>query len=72
MPSIANAAIDRDIQVLGTIWRREILHMLRDRLRLVGSLAQPILFLLIIGNGLAPALGQLGGKSTSRNSFSRA
>ncbi len=60
MPSITGV-IDRDMQVLGTIWRREILHMWRDKLRLVGSLVQPILFFLIIGNGLAPALGQLGG-----------
>jgi ABC-2 type transport system permease protein len=36
--------------------------MWRDRLRLAGSLFQPVLFFLIIGNGLAPALGQLGGE----------
>ncbi len=54
-------AIDRDMQGLATIWRREILHMWRDKLRLVGSLVQPLLFLLIIGNGLAPAIGEIGG-----------
>lgn len=54
-------AIERDLQVLGTIWRRELLHMWRDKLRLVGSLIQPMLFLLILGNGLAPALGELAG-----------
>lgn len=54
-------AIDRDMQALATIWRREMLHIWRDRLRMVGSLIQPILFLLIIGNGLAPAVGQMVG-----------
>lgn len=50
------------MQVLATIYRREMLHMWRDKLRLVGSLIQPIIFLLIIGNGLAPAIGQIGGE----------
>ena len=49
------------MQALGTIWRREILHMWRDKPRLFGSMVQPMLFLLIIGNGLAPALGQMSG-----------
>ena len=53
--------IDRDMQALGTIWRREILHVWRDKPRLIGSMVQPMLFLLIIGNGLAPALGQMSG-----------
>lgn len=53
--------IERDLQALGTIWRREMLHVWRDRLRLVGSIIQPVLFLLIIGNGLAPAIGTMAG-----------
>lgn len=53
--------LDRDMQALGTIFRREMLHMWRDKLRLVGSLVQPMLFLLIIGNGLAPAVGEMAG-----------
>ncbi|MBI4287232.1 MAG: ABC transporter permease [Chloroflexi bacterium] len=54
--------IERDLQGLATIWRRELLHVWRDKPRLVGSLIQPLLFLLIIGNGLAPAVGNaIGG-----------
>ena len=61
MPQVTHA-IDRDMQALSTIFRREMLHVWRDKLRLVGSLIQPLLFLLIIGNGLAPAIGQnIGG-----------
>jgi ABC-2 type transport system permease protein len=54
-----DSAIDRDIQALATLWRREILHIWRDKPRLIGSSIQPILFFLIIGNGLAPALGPM-------------
>lgn len=60
MPQVTHA-IDRDMQALATIFRREMLNVWRDKLRLVGSLIQPILFFLILGNGLAPALGQMVG-----------
>ncbi len=42
-----------------TIWLRDVRRFLRDRPRLIGSLVQPTLFLLVLGNGLA---GSLGGK----------
>jgi ABC-2 type transport system permease protein len=60
LPQI-DSAIDRDMQALATVWRREMLHTLRDKGRLVASLIQPVLFLLIIGNGMAPAVGQMAG-----------
>jgi ABC-2 type transport system permease protein len=60
LPQI-DSATDRDIQALATVWRREMLHTWRDRTRLVGSLIQPVLFFLIIGNGMAPAVGQMAG-----------
>lgn len=60
LPQI-DSAIDRDIQALATIWRREILHIWRDKPRLVGSSVQPVLFFIIMGNGLAPALGPMAG-----------
>ena len=44
-----------------TIWYRDLLRYSRDRTRIVGSLATPVLFLLIFGSGLSPAMGRLGG-----------
>src|SRR5438067_1131529 len=44
-----------------TMWYRDVLRFLRDRSRIVGSLAQPILFLFVFGLGLSPAMGSLGG-----------
>ena len=38
------------------MWRRDLLRLARDRARLVASLAQPMLWLIIIGSGLSPAM----------------
>src|SRR5438876_257387 len=42
-----------------TMWLRDVLRFWRDRSRLAGSLAQPILFLLVFGAGLSPTMGLL-------------
>ena len=39
------------------IWYRDLVRYWRDRWRLVASLAQPLLFLLVFGSGLSSALG---------------
>src|SRR5690348_8248385 len=46
------------------IWYRDILRYWRDRWRLVASLAQPLLFLLVFGSGLSTALGGAFGRGT--------
>jgi ABC-2 type transport system permease protein len=43
------------------IWKRDVIRYWRDRVRLVGALAQPLLFLVILGTGLASALRGAGG-----------
>ena len=40
------------------IWYRDLLRYWRDRWRLVASLAQPLLFLVVFGSGLSSALGR--------------
>src|SRR5260221_14548636 len=42
------------------IWYRDILRYWRDRWRLVASLAQPLLFLVVFGSGLSSSLGSGG------------
>lgn len=46
---------------IGALWRREIIRFVRQRSRVVGSLAQPIVFWLLLGGGLSasfrPATG---------------
>lgn len=47
-----------------TLWRREVVRFLRQPSRLVGALAQPIVFWLLLGGGLSAAFrppGAAGG-----------
>ncbi len=44
-----------------TVWYRDVLRYLRDRSRIIGSLGMPLLFLFVLGTGLAPAMEGLGG-----------
>src|SRR5437773_12163006 len=46
------------------IWYRDILRYWRDRWRLVASLAQPLLFLVVFGSGLSSSLGGAFGRGT--------
>jgi len=51
------------------IWYRDILRYWRDRWRLVASLAQPLLFLVVFGSGHSSSLGS-GGLFGSRGGLS--
>jgi len=51
------------------IWYRDLLRYWRDRWRLVASLAQPLLFLIVFGSGLSSALGR-SAQFGSRGGFS--
>uniref|UniRef100_A0A7C3R410 Transport permease protein n=1 Tax=Leptospirillum ferriphilum TaxID=178606 RepID=A0A7C3R410_9BACT len=46
------APIYRDLRAIYTLWLRDIIRLWRDKVRLVGSLIQPVLFLFILGGGL--------------------
>lgn len=43
------------------IWKREIIRWWRDKTRIVGSLAFPLIFLVVFGSGLSGAMGSLAG-----------
>jgi ABC-2 type transport system permease protein len=45
------------LQAIVVIWYRDVLRFSRDRTRLLVSLAQPLLYLLIFGVGLSASLG---------------
>jgi ABC-2 type transport system permease protein len=49
------------LRAIYIIWYRDILRFWRDRMRLLGSLAQPLLFLIVFGTGLSSALQGAGG-----------
>lgn len=41
-----------------TIWLRDLLRFFRDRARIIGSIAQPSLYLFVLGTGLSSTLGE--------------
>jgi len=51
------APVSIERQAVYIIWYRDLVRFVRDRARLIGSLAQPILFLVVFGIGLSSALG---------------
>ncbi len=54
------------LRAIYIIWYRDVIRYWRDRLRLVASLAQPLLFLIVFGTGLSSALrGAFGGVAGS-------
>jgi ABC-2 type transport system permease protein len=51
------------------IWQREILRFVRARVRIATGLAQPVLFLIVLGAGLGPLVGETGGIDFKRFVF---
>ncbi|MGH7441394.1 MAG: ABC transporter permease, partial [bacterium] len=51
------------LRVLHILWLRQIKRYVRSRARMVGSLGQPLLFLLALGFGLGPMYRKAGGGS---------
>ncbi len=52
-----------DVPALLMIWRRDLIRMSRDRAQIAGSLARPVLWLLVLGFGLGSAFPGFGGRS---------
>jgi ABC-2 type transport system permease protein len=54
--------IRRELRAVKIVWQRDLIRFIRDRLRMVTSLLQPVLFLFVLGTGLsALASGSSGG-----------
>jgi len=48
------------LRAVYTIWYRDILRFWRDKMRMIGSIAFPLLFLFVFGSGLSSRMGFLG------------
>lgn len=59
--SRAGSRLGPTLRAIYIIWYRDMLRFWRDRARLVASLAQPLLYLVIFGTGLSSALRGAGG-----------
>jgi ABC-2 type transport system permease protein len=58
----AGGRLADDLRAIRVVWRRELIRFLRNRARMVTSLVQPLLFLLVLGSGLARMLPSSGGR----------
>src|SRR3954471_7907439 len=52
-----------DLRAVRVVWQREMIRFSRDRLRMITSLIQPVLFLFVLGTGLST----LGGGTRTVN-----
>lgn len=51
------------------VWQREMIRFVKDRSRILSSLAQPLLFLFVLGSGLGSLLGSSTGGSVAFTTF---
>src|SRR5271157_5079636 len=51
--AVPERSIRADLRAVSIVWRRELIRFRSDRLRAVTALAQPVLFLFVLGTGLS-------------------
>ncbi len=51
----------KNLRGVYTIWYRDLLRFWYDRMRMIGSIAFPLLFLFVFGSGLGGRMGLFGG-----------
>jgi ABC-2 type transport system permease protein len=50
--SVPKRSVASELRAIRIVWRRELIRFRSDRLRIVTSLIQPLLFLFVLGSGL--------------------
>ena len=50
---VAGGRMKDDLRAVRVVWRRELIRFSRNRLRIITSLVQPVLFLFVLGTGLS-------------------
>ncbi len=66
VPATGEAAVRRDgpfarnVRAMLMVWRRDIIRLFRMPARLITGIAQPLLFLFVLGAGLESAIGNRG------------
>jgi ABC-2 type transport system permease protein len=50
--SVPQRSVASELRAIRIVWRRELIRFKSDRLRIITSLVQPLLFLFVLGSGL--------------------
>ncbi len=61
--------LGQDIRTAYTIWNWDMLRFVRDRARIISSIGQPLLFLILFGAGFSPSMANLGGGEIGFSQF---
>ena len=65
---VAGGRWQDDLRAVKVVWRRELIRFGRNRLRIITSLVQPVLFLFVLGTGLSSLVSR-GVPGASHASF---
>ncbi len=67
---VAGGRWQDDARAVKMVWRRELIRFSRNRLRIITSLVQPVLFLFVLGTGLSSLVGRgLGAAGSDFRTF---
>ncbi len=69
LPARGQSRAARDLRAVRIVWLRELIRYRQDRLRIVTSLIQPVLFLFVLGTGLSTLTGAGTGDNSSLRTF---
>jgi ABC-2 type transport system permease protein len=66
--SVPKRSLASELRAIRIVWRRELIRFRSDRLRIITSLVQPLLFLFVLGSGLQQ-LSRAGTHGVSLKTF---
>jgi ABC-2 type transport system permease protein len=66
---VAGGRWQDDVRAVAMVWRRELIRFSRNRLRIITSLVQPVLFLFVLGTGLSSLIGRSVGGGADFRTF---
>jgi len=58
---LAPGGVRHETRATAVVWQRELIRFFRDKGRMVSTLAQPLLFLFVLGTGLSSLVGSRSG-----------
>ena len=61
MPTDIALNLSDEGRTVAMVWQRELLRFMRARIRIATNFVQPVLFLVVLGAGLGPLVGETGG-----------
>ena len=66
---VPTSSLATEARAATVVWQREMIRFVKDRSRILSSLAQPLLFLFVLGSGLGSLLGGSTGGSVQFTTF---